>query len=75
MSLLAVDIELGDRRMTVGRLAWRDRRALFEYDAGFLKFGLDLSPLRLPLRPGVQSAPRQPLGGLFGLFADCLPDS
>lgn len=62
----------GERK--VGRLAWRDRRAWFEYDETFLASGLSLSPFRLPLRGGVHEAPPGPFGGLFGLFDDSLPD-
>ena len=53
----------------------RDRRALFEYAPEFLAAGLPLSPLRLPLKPGVQTAPREPFAGMFGVFADSLPES
>lgn len=58
----------------VGRLAWRDWRAWFEYDAGFLGSGLQLSPFRLPLRAGLFEAPLRPFAGLFGVFDDSLPD-
>jgi serine/threonine-protein kinase HipA len=73
--LLDVRLDIGGERLAVGRLAWRDRRALFEFDAKFVDRGLPLSPLRLPLAPGVQTAPREPFRGLFGVFADSLPDS
>lgn len=74
-ALLDVRLDVGARRLTVGRLAWRDRRALFEYAPEFLAAGLPLSPLHLPLNPGVQAAPREPFAGLFGVFADSLPES
>jgi serine/threonine-protein kinase HipA len=74
-ALLDVRLDIGARQLAVGRLAWRDRRALFEYAPEFLAAGLPLSPLRLPLKPGVQTAPRQPFAGLFGVFADSLPES
>lgn len=73
--LLNVRLEIGGEQLAVGRLAWRDRRALFEFAPGFVTHGLPLSPLRLPLAPGVQTAPRDPFAGLFGVFADCLPES
>lgn len=63
----------GDERR-VGRLAWRDRRAWFEYDGAFLQSGLELSPFHLRLRGGVIEAPTGPFDGLFGLFDDSLPD-
>jgi serine/threonine-protein kinase HipA len=73
--LLDVRLDIGSERLAVGRLAWRDHRALFEFDTSFVERGLPLSPLRLPLAPGVRMAPREPFRGLFGVFADCLPDS
>jgi hypothetical protein len=40
-----------DTRIRVGRLAIKDRQILFEYDTAFLARGLELSPIKLPLRP------------------------
>lgn len=58
----------------VGRLAMREHRVLFEYDPGFLRDGVDLSPLRLPRQPGVIET-RQPIfDTLPGIFNDSLPD-
>jgi serine/threonine-protein kinase HipA len=64
----------GSAERKVGRLAWRDRHAWFQYDEAFLSSGLQLSPFRLPLRSGVLEAPLEPFGGSFGLFDDSLPD-
>lgn len=58
----------------VGRLAWRDRRAWFEYDAAWLRTAAELSPLRLRTGPGVHAGDMT-LGGLHGVFADSLPDA
>ena len=74
-SWLEVQLDISGKNPVVGRLAWRDHRALFEFDTAFVERGLPLSPLRLPLAPGVQTAPREPFRGLFGVFADCLPGS
>lgn len=59
---------------TVGRLAVRDRKIYFEYDSQFVRQGLELSPYRLPLRPGLQSFDPHLFEGLPGLFDDSLPD-
>jgi serine/threonine-protein kinase HipA len=71
--LLTVFLDLGERRK-VGRLAAQRGQVMFEYDPAFLASGLQLSPLHLPLRPGVQLARPAPFDGLFGLFNDSLPD-
>lgn len=72
---LGVHLTLGGEARRVGRLAWRDRRAWFSYDEAFLATGLSLSPLRLPPRQGLLEGPARPFDGLFGLFADSLPDA
>ncbi len=58
----------------VGRLAWRDRVAYFEYDRAFLATRLEPSPFRLRLAPGVVEGPSGVFARLHGLFNDSLPD-
>ncbi|MDX8412894.1 MAG: type II toxin-antitoxin system HipA family toxin [Mariprofundales bacterium] len=59
----------------VGQLVNYKKKIYFEYDANFLKMGLNLSPFLLPLRLGVQTPqPSNPWKGLFGVFNDSLPD-
>jgi serine/threonine-protein kinase HipA len=62
------------RRLTVGRLARKRHEILFEYDAAFLKLGLQLSPFKLPLREGVTVGDPSLFDGLMGVFDDSLPD-
>lgn len=64
---------------TVGTAALRDGAdyAIFEYDEEFLRSGIELSPLAMPLARRVYSFPELPLRsfhGLPGLLADSLPD-
>lgn len=47
---------------------------LFQYDEVFIRSGLELSPLYLPLQQGVVDLKGPFEGGLAGLFADSLPD-
>lgn len=63
---------------TVGAVSWDAARRLayFEYDPEFLRRGIEISPLHLPLRPGVFSFPhlhRSTFQGLPGLLSDALP--
>jgi serine/threonine-protein kinase HipA len=74
MRKLEVRLQLGEDALTVGTLAERDRRILFEYDQGFLRSGLQLSPIHLPLRAGIHEGPPEPFAGLAGVFSDSLPD-
>lgn len=71
--LLTVYWEAGERRK-VGRLALRQRQILFEYDAAFIASGIEISPFKLPLRPGVSTSPDMVFDGLYGVFNDSLPD-
>ena len=72
--LLAVYLDSGNQRRKVGRLAFKDRRVLFEYDATFIASGIEISPIKLPLGPGVFTADTTIFDGLFGVFNDSLPD-
>lgn len=46
----------------------------FEYDKQWLSYGFSISPLELPLRPGLFIAKPTPFHGNFGIFEDSLPD-
>ena len=72
--LLTVHLDARGQRRKVGRLAFKDRRVLFEYDASFIASGIEISPIKLPLRPGVFTADTTIFDGLFGVFNDSLPD-
>ncbi len=71
--MLTVYLDRAERRK-VGRLALRQRRILFEYDPSFISSGIEISPLKLPLKPGVQVPTEPVFDGLFGVFNDSLPD-
>jgi serine/threonine-protein kinase HipA len=72
--ILNVALDFGDAEVKVGRMAQRRHQISFEYDGGFLNSGIQISPLRLPLKAGLQIATYQPFEGLFGVFNDSLPD-
>lgn len=50
---IKVDLDFGTLQFHVGRLAIRDGKIYFEYDAHFIKSGLEISPFRLPLKAGL----------------------
>jgi serine/threonine-protein kinase HipA len=74
IELLTVYLDARDQRRKVGRLAFKDRQLLFEYDVSFIASGIELSPIKLPLRPGVSVADTTIFDGLFGVFNDSRPD-
>lgn len=69
-----VGIHFGDGVRLVGRLAIHNRQIYFEYDQFFIKGGLEISPLKLPLKLGVQRFDDGLFEGLSGVFNDSLPD-
>jgi serine/threonine-protein kinase HipA len=64
----------------IGAVTWDDARELgvFEYAPQFLKSGIEIAPITLPLRAGrcaFPNLPRETFKGLPGLLADSLPDT
>jgi serine/threonine-protein kinase HipA len=71
---IKVGLDFGKKRVAVGRLAVRERTVYFEYERSFIEQNLEISPIRLPLRTGLQSFDNTLFEGLPGVFNDCLPD-
>jgi serine/threonine-protein kinase HipA len=71
---MRVGISFAENTYPVGRLASRDRKLYFEYDATFLSRDLNISPLKLPLVAGLQTFDPFLFEGLPGVFNDSLPD-
>lgn len=63
-------------RQTVGTLSLGvdGKVCTFEYSSQWLAQGFSLSPLELPLKPGLFIAQATPFHGNFGIFEDSLPD-
>ncbi|MFZ1083712.1 MAG: type II toxin-antitoxin system HipA family toxin [Terracidiphilus sp.] len=72
--MLTVYLDAYSQRRKVGRLAFKVRQVLFEYDAAFIASGIEISPIKLPLSPGVYLADTTIFDGLHGVFNDSLPD-
>ena len=64
------------RERIVGSLSLTpdDKLCAFEYDKQWLADSFSISPLELPLRPGLFIAKPSPFQGDFGIFEDSLPD-
>jgi serine/threonine-protein kinase HipA len=71
---VSFDVEVRFGQRVVGRLLDVNRTVHFEYAPEFLGSGLELSPFKLPLRPGVFSEGVPEFHGLYGVFFDSLPD-
>lgn len=60
----------------VGTLALSNyRKAAFEYSEEWIENGFSISPFSLPLKKQVFLPQKDYFGGLFGVFADSLPDA
>jgi len=60
--------------VVVGTMAQNRKGVFFQYEPAYLaRFG-NLSPFTLKATTDLQQAPSAPHGGLFGVFADSLPD-
>lgn len=59
----------------VGLLAMRGHSTSFEYDDDWIKTGFPISPFSLPLEKQVFTPTKPYFNGLFGAFADSLPDA
>lgn len=77
MSSLAA-VHLWGRRIGAVLLEDGSETAVFEYEPAFLRSGIEVAPLTMPLRSGERyafpSLPRETFRGLPGLLADSLPD-
>lgn len=62
--------------MTVGSLSMTPDKRLcaFQYGKDWLAHGFSISPLDLPLKPGMFISKPEPFWGNFGIFEDSLPD-
>jgi serine/threonine-protein kinase HipA len=59
----------------VGAVGLAGRDFVFQYAESFLPLGLPLSPLRLPLQPGLHVYDGNGRMETFGVFDDAMPDS
>jgi serine/threonine-protein kinase HipA len=73
-NIIIVFIEIDGAEHKVGRLAYKDKEIYFVYDSDFLKTGFEISPFILPLQEGKIKCDDKIFEGLFGVFADSLPD-
>ncbi|WP_066631105.1 type II toxin-antitoxin system HipA family toxin [Labilibacter marinus] len=70
--LVSLDIE--GQSHELGELVLNNRTIYFRYNTNFLKLGINISPIKLPLSSEIATAGPEPFEGLFGVFSDSLPD-
>jgi len=67
-----IDVFIGARH--VGTLAETKHRAAFQYSDEWIENGFSISPFSLPLQKKLYIPQYHPFEGVFGVFADTLPD-
>ena len=77
MTVTVAEVRLWGTR--VGAVAWNPDTGLgsYEYAPEFLRSGIELAPIMMPLGPGVWTFPglsKETFKGLPGMLADALPD-
>jgi serine/threonine-protein kinase HipA len=71
---IIVSIQFDKAEIEVGELISEQKHIFFRYYPDFLKSGLEISPLKLKSNTTLNRANETPFDGLFGVFADSLPD-
>ncbi|MDE6192157.1 MAG: type II toxin-antitoxin system HipA family toxin [Muribaculum sp.] len=69
-----LSVKYHDLQVGLMSLTPDNRLCTFEYDKEWLAEGFSISPLELPLKPGIFIAKPTPFSGNFGIFEDSLPD-
>jgi len=71
---IIVSIQFGKNEIELGELVSEGRDIYFKYYTDFINKGIEISPLKLKLNTIINKADTIPFDGLFGVFADSLPD-
>jgi serine/threonine-protein kinase HipA len=71
---IIVSIQFSKNEIELGELVSEGGDIYFKYYTDFIKKGIEISPIKLKLNTIINKADAIPFDGLFGVFADSLPD-
>jgi serine/threonine-protein kinase HipA len=71
---LLVFLLFNEQEIKVGELISEGKKIYFKYDSEFIKRKLEISPIKLKVNELINCADYLPFNGLYGIFADSLPD-
>ena len=71
---IIVSIQFSKSEIELGELVSEGRNIYFKYYTDFITKGIDISPIKLKVNTAINKADALPFDGLFGVFADSLPD-
>lgn len=74
ISKVFVALKFETDEIPVGEMVFENRQIYFKFYSTFTNLGLEISPLKLRLTNEIVQAGEVPFDGLFGVFADSLPD-
>lgn len=72
---IEVFIRFSEEDLPVGQLVQDGKVVLFKYHSDYLRDGFGISPKKIHFDDSVQTSSFSPFQGLFGVFADSLPDA
>ena len=71
---IIVSVQFSKNEIELGELVSEGRDIYFKYYTDFVTKDIEISPLKLKLNTSINKADTIPFDGLFGVFADSLPD-
>lgn len=71
---IIVSIQFNESDIELGELVSEGPDIYFKYYTDFINKGIEISPIKLKLNTSINKADPIPFDGLFGVFADSLPD-
>lgn len=71
---IIVAIQFEDKEIDLGELISEGHSIYFKYYKDFIDRNVEISPIKLKLNDQIHRADRTPFDGLYGVFADSLPD-
>lgn len=71
---ILVSIQFNENEIELGELVSDGRNIYFKYYIDFISKGIEISPIKLKLNNLINKADALPFDGLYGVFADSLPD-
>lgn len=71
---IIVAIQFEDKEIDLGELVSEGHSIYFKYYKDFIDRNIEISPIKLKLNDQIHRADRTPFDGLYGVFADSLPD-
>ena len=71
---IAVGFDDGAREIALGNIKLTDGRLFFRYTNDFLENGSNISPIHMMFNDSIQVVTTDIFEGLYGVFADSLPD-